>query len=73
MDDLAARKLVEVGRGEERAIAVAPDLPLTRAVEAFVAAVRSGSADVSSLELGVRVVETLERCEASLSSRHSKK
>jgi predicted dehydrogenase len=64
-DDLAADKLTQGGRP----VPVSAELPLTRAVAAFVAAVRAGSSDLSSLELGARVVETLERCERALAAR----
>ena len=69
MDDLSAHKLVETDGGAERPVPVSSELPLARAVAAFAAAVKAGSADVSSLALGVRVVETLERCERSLGAR----
>lgn len=48
--------------GPSRPLAVEPALPLTRALEHFLSAIRSGSADSASLELGVRVVEILSAC-----------
>jgi len=42
------------------------DLPLTRAVLDFAAAVAAGSASLASAELGAAVVRTLARCEARL-------
>ncbi|MBL6935326.1 MAG: Gfo/Idh/MocA family oxidoreductase [Alphaproteobacteria bacterium] len=70
-DDLAADKLTLVptsasSEAEMRAIAVAPDLPLTCAVGEFTAAIASGSRSRESLQLGLSVVETLARCEAAL-------
>jgi hypothetical protein len=70
MDDLAEHKLMAVERGgSARPVAVSPDLPLARAVSAFISAAKVGSSDVSSLVLGARVVETLERCEQALKRR----
>lgn len=42
------------------------DLPLTRAVLEFAAAIAGGSASLASVELGAAVVRTLARCEARL-------
>lgn len=56
-DDMGPHKLSENGHH----VAVDAEKPLTRAVEAFVAGVSSGSTDLDGVELGVRVVETLER------------
>lgn len=61
-DDLSNHKLTCDGHP----VAVSAELPLTRCVEAFARNVRAGSTDVSSLELGVRVVAVLERCQAAL-------
>ncbi len=62
MDDLSNHKLVCDGKP----VATAPELPLTRCVQTFVSNLQAGSTDASSLELGVRVVEVLERCEKAL-------
>lgn len=56
-DDLSPHKLTENGKP----VPVDADRPLTKAVEAFVTNASSGSVDLDSLELGVKVVETLER------------
>ncbi len=48
-------------QGEEIKVDKTP--PLTRAVEAFAKAIRAKSTDLSSLELGVAIVEILARCE----------
>jgi predicted dehydrogenase len=60
------------GKGE--AIPVANELPLTRAVLDFVAAIAEGSTSLASVELGASVVRTLARCDAVLAqesaSRH---
>lgn len=63
MDDLAPHKLTCDGHP----VAVAAELPLTRVIEAFAAGAAAGSRDLSSLELGSRVVEVLARCQAALS------
>ena len=68
-DDLAADKLSFVPASPEaeiRAIAVAPDLPLTCAVRAFADAITTDSVCHDSLRLGVAVVETLARCQQAL-------
>ncbi|MGE5505865.1 MAG: Gfo/Idh/MocA family protein [Actinomycetota bacterium] len=59
-DDLAADKLTLDGR----AVPVAGDLPLTTAVREFAAKVRSGSHDLASLQLGMRVVTVLGQAAA---------
>jgi predicted dehydrogenase len=59
-DDVAADKLTLDGRP----VAIAADLPLTVAVSEFGAAIRAGSRDLSSLELGMRVVTVLAHCQA---------
>jgi len=71
LDDAGPRPLVlseldQYGRpkGEGEEIKIEKALPLTRAVEAFAAAIRSGSKDLSSLELGGAVVDVLAWCEA---------
>jgi predicted dehydrogenase len=72
LDDQGPRTLVysrldDYGRpkhkGDEE-IVVEKIPPLTRAVETFVQAARAKSQDLSSLELGVAIVELLARCEA---------
>ena len=70
-DDLAADKLIFVPASaspedEIRAIAVAPDPPLTCAVREFTDAIGADSRSRESLQLGLSVVETLARCEAAL-------
>ena len=72
LDDAGPRLLVlseldQYGRpkGDGQEIHVEKALPLTRAVEAFAAGIQNGSTDLSSLELGVSVVEILARCAAS--------
>ncbi|MDP6172755.1 MAG: Gfo/Idh/MocA family oxidoreductase [Rhodospirillales bacterium] len=70
-DDLAADKLTFVStsaspEAEIRAIAVAPDPPLTCAVREFTDAIGADSRSRESLQLGLSVVETLARCEAAL-------
>jgi predicted dehydrogenase len=57
-DDLAAAKLTR--DGEPVAIAATP--PLTVAVGDFIRALSEGDADLSGLDLGVRVVEVLAAC-----------
>lgn len=61
-DDLAPHKLVELGPdGQCRsAVKISSQLPLARAVIAFREAINQGSHSAGSLQLGVRVVETLE-------------
>lgn len=72
LDDAGPRLLVlsdldQYGRPKDggQDIQVEKALPLTRAVEAFAAGIRAGSQDLSSLELGVSVVDILSRCAAS--------
>jgi predicted dehydrogenase len=63
-DDASAHKL-SVGANP---VPVAGELPLTIAVREFAAATRAQSADRSSVDLGVSVVEVLEACAARLRS-----
>ncbi len=70
-DNLAAEPLTEHplrdrSLGEGVSIPVAPELPLTRAVAAFADAIRRRRADLSSLALGVMVVELLEALDSRL-------
>jgi predicted dehydrogenase len=73
-DDQAPSKLVRHGRatlsedetGEGEAVPLPSELPLTTAIREFGAALREGSRDTASLELGVSVVRTLSECETSL-------
>ena len=53
-----------LGPGEP--LPISPELPLARAIKAFVAAVRSGEKDLSGLKLGVDVVALLSECERQL-------
>ena len=68
LDDAGPKLLVlsdldQYGRPQNaEEIKVEKTLPLTRAVEAFAAGIRAGSKDLSSLELGVSVVDILEKC-----------
>lgn len=67
-DDTAADKLIRrEPSGQSRAIASDTTPPLTCAVAAFAAAIRSGSRDSASLRLGVDVVAVLAECARSLS------
>lgn len=63
-DDLAARKLVVTEGERARAIEVADDLPLSVEVSEFARAIAGHSRDTTSVDLGVKVVETLAACEA---------
>ncbi len=54
----------QLGPGEN--LPISPELPLDRAIKAFVAAVRSGEKDLSGLKLGVDVVALLSECERQL-------
>ena len=73
-DDQAPSKLVRHGRatlgedetGEGEVVPLPSELPLTTAIREFGAALREGSRDTASLELGVSVVRTLLECETSL-------
>lgn len=67
-DGLAPDALVAVEGGAARAVPVAPDLPLSVEVAEFAAAVAAGRRDTRSLDLGVRVVETLAACERAASA-----
>lgn len=53
-----------LGPGEP--LPVPPELPLDRALKAFVSAARSGKNDLSGLKLGVDVVALLAECERQL-------
>ena len=57
--------------GPLEAVATAPDAPLARVVARFGAALASGAADHDDVALGVRVVETLARCDGALSAARS--
>lgn len=69
-DDLADDRLAVFPAGAcagaAGAVPVSDELPLTRAVRAFAAAVSTGSRDLSSLTLGVEVVRLLSRCERQM-------
>ncbi len=71
-DDLAQDKLVRkaADRPDARGEAIATDteLPLTRLLRRFVAAIRNGDKDRRTLELGIGVVEVLDRCQRSLAA-----
>ena len=64
-DDLAAQKLVVTEGASKHAIEIADDLPLSVAVREFAASIRSGNRDLSELDLGLRVVETLALLQSS--------
>ena len=68
-DDQAAQKLVVSENGRDRAIAIASDLPLNILVSEFAAAIVARKCDLSSLELGVAVVEVLEACAKAVLAR----
>ncbi|MBI4375183.1 MAG: Gfo/Idh/MocA family oxidoreductase [Elusimicrobia bacterium] len=69
-DDLDETKLrFHDGEQGSQAVAVSPDLPLNRCLNRFIEGLRSGSRDLSSLSLGVEVVDCLHRCESSLKQR----
>lgn len=65
-DDLAPDKLVLEKDGKVTPIKVSPDLPLSRAVSAFTAAISAGQDRTGSLDLAVEVVAVLERCAGML-------
>ena len=67
-DDQAAQKLVVSENGRDRAISIASDLPLNILVSEFAAAIVARKCDLSSLELGVAVVEVLAACAQAVSS-----
>lgn len=61
-DDIADRKALV----DDRPIDYPDELPLTIAVERFVAAIRQGVPDTADLELGSAVVRTLSKAQDSL-------
>ena len=63
LDDGAEPVLKLVSGDQSERLPFPEERPLNRAIASFLAAVRAGSKDLSSLELGVRVVEVLARCE----------
>lgn len=67
-DDQAAHKLVVSESGRDRGIVIATDLALTVLVAEFVAAIAAGKCDLSSLELGVSVVEVVAACAQAAAS-----
>lgn len=70
-EDFAAAPLTvaeAASREAPVAIPVEDEPPLTCALREFVEAVRAGSRDRVGLDLGVRVVETLARCDAALNA-----
>lgn len=62
IDDTNEHKL----RCDGREIQIDGTAPLTIAIEAFIDAIVTDSFDAHSLDLAVRVVDTLERCDAAL-------
>jgi predicted dehydrogenase len=75
-DDLAPRKLTRHPitprfadpEGEGEPIEISAELPLNNLVSEFAAAIRARKKDLSSLDLGIKVVEVLERCSSALES-----
>lgn len=65
-DQLSPRVVRRPRGGTEEFIDVSDELPLTRAVRYFAAAVAEGSRDRRGLDLGVSVVAVLARCESSV-------
>ena len=61
-DDIARDKLVLEQEGKSTPVKVSPELPLTRVVKAFEAAISAGKDRTASLDLAVEVVTVLERC-----------
>jgi len=61
-DDLAVDRLTVDGVRHP----VAYERPLKIVTREFVALIRAGSADISGLDLGLQVVDVLERCQAAL-------
>ena len=55
-----------LNRATAQPIAAPGEMPLTVAVREFCAAIRTGSTDRSSLDLGVDVVNVLEQCARSM-------
>lgn len=67
-DDLREDKLTESISGRPAvAIPVESELPLDRALQAFVEAIHAGGRDLSQLRLAVEVIALLSRCETALS------
>ena len=65
IDDTAEHKL----RCGGRAIPIADTRPLTAVIDAFIDAIAGESFDNQGLDLAVRVVDTLELCDAALEAR----
>jgi predicted dehydrogenase len=67
-NDLVPEKLTIEAQGSAlpQPVKIPADLPLTVVVREFAAAIAAGSADPSSLELGVAVVAVLARCAGSV-------
>ena len=61
-DDMARDKLVLEREGKAMPIEVSPELPLSRVVKAFAAAISARKDRTGSLDLAVEVVAVLERC-----------
>jgi predicted dehydrogenase len=80
-DDLAPHKLTRypmttqftLPEGQGEPIEISADLPLGNLVRTFAAAVRGGEHDMSSLSLGIKVVEILERCDSALTDDEKRK
>ncbi len=65
IDDTAEHKL----RFDGHTVPIAGTPPLTAVIEAFADAIAADSFDARDLDLAVRVVETLERCDTALAAK----
>jgi predicted dehydrogenase len=80
-DDLAPQKLKRYPmtdqfvfpEGSGESMEVSADMPLSNLVRAFAAAISAGEHDMSSLSLGIKVVEVLERCDSALTDDDKRK
>ena len=77
-DDLATNKLTlhpstaryVLPEGAGQRVEITPELPLGNLIADFAAAIRDRNRDLSALDLGVSVVETLGRCAAALGAEY---
>jgi predicted dehydrogenase len=67
-DDVGLHKLVTTESGSPRVVPVAEDPPLSVAVSEFAAAIAGRSSDMSSIELGLSVVEVLAACAGNMAA-----
>jgi predicted dehydrogenase len=73
-DDVAPAKL-QIRRGNAgvlEPISLRAEMPLTAVVREFCAAIRAGSREHPSMEMGLTVVRTLSACEAALARRYDR-